>query len=143
MSYLNYTNDSPLVAIYNATSTTPPTGGEYTLRLDTTLHNNTTIASNNEDCDFKVGCFLTADLALEAGIAFAGALKMFKDGTAITPRGTAASGTITAGAVGASNEVIADNVNSFTTVKLSFIRGSTVTSPQTFQDFNRLIGVIT
>lgn len=143
MSYSNYTNDSPLIAIYNATSTTPATGGEYTLRLDTSLHSNTTIASNNEDCDFRVSCFLTADLALEATLAFAGALKMFKDGTAITPRGTCASGTITAGAVGASNEVIADNIDSFTTVKLSFIRGSTVSSSQTFQDFSRLIGVVT
>jgi len=143
MSYSNYTNDSPLIAIYNATSTTPATGGEYTLRLDTSLHNNTEIDSNNEECTFKVGCFLTADLALEGTIAFAGALKMFKNGTVITPRGTVACGTITAGAVGATNEVIADNVNSNTVVKLTFARGELVSSVQTFQDFNRLIGVVT
>tara|TARA_R100000388_G_scaffold80066_1_gene58717 strand:+ start:821 stop:1249 length:429 start_codon:yes stop_codon:yes gene_type:complete len=142
MSFLNF-NDSPLIAIYNATSTTPPTGGEYTLRLDTSLHSNTTIAANNTDCDFKVSCFLTADLALEASIAFGGSLKMLKNGNEIDPRGSCASGTIPLGSTGCTNEVIADNVNSNTVVKLVFKRGDLVASEQTFQDFSRLIGVVT
>tara|TARA_R100000773_G_scaffold40959_1_gene37233 strand:- start:2275 stop:2721 length:447 start_codon:yes stop_codon:yes gene_type:complete len=148
MSFNNYINSSPLVALYNATNrtTSGDTGGERVLRIDTSLHNNAKIASNFETSNFKVECFVTADLAClntGSGSGFGGCLKMFKDNTEIYPRGSLCSMLLGMTSTGATNEIIANTVKSNTTVKLSFLRGAGVSQAQEFQDFTRLIGVVT
>ena len=131
---------SPLIAVYENSGQSITGSGTKQLEFDTVLHNNGSISSNEFTIEYNT--FVTGDTKSNMSVSgFGGYIAFDINSVRLEGRGSLIAGDITGTNAGASNEIIASNVNANETIELFFRRGAQ--SETTFDAFTRIVGVIT
>ena len=131
---------NPLIAVYENSGQTISGSGTKRLQFDTVLHDNGSIETTNEYA-IEFNSFLTSDTKTNGTSGWGGRLMIDLDDVRETGKGSVLSGDINATSAGASNEIIASNVDANSIVKMYLQRGASATA--TLNAFTRIIGVIT